>query len=112
MVGPGPSAMFHHHYRVSPLRRRYRHVPLSRPEPQADARLEEARSEEACPVCGNHTLSLLDFPHVATMGVQPNSDILGMGEPRVEQPPGIACLTCGTQWSDLDAFRQEQPRKR
>jgi hypothetical protein len=91
---------------VSPLRRRYRHVPLARPEPEADPALEGARSEERCPACGRHTVTLLGFPHVATMGVQLYSEMLGMGELRPDQPPGIACLSCGAQWRDLDAFRE------
>jgi hypothetical protein len=87
-------------------------MPLARPQPRPDPKLDSARSQEPCPVCGKHTLSLLDFPHVATMGVQPYSDILGMGEPSVEQPPGIACLTCGSQWPDIDSFRKAQRQRR
>jgi hypothetical protein len=59
-------------------------------------------------VCGHFTLSVLDFPHVSMMGVQPNSEILGMGEPTVDQPPGIACLTCGSQWPSIEEFREAQ----
>ncbi len=69
--------------------------------------LEGARSQEACPVCGEHTLSLLGYPYVSTMGVQPMAEILGMGEPTLDEPPGIACLSCGAQWHDIDAFRQQ-----
>jgi hypothetical protein len=42
------------------------------------------------------------------MGVQLHSEILGMGELTADQPPGIACLSCGTQWADIDAFRKAQ----
>lgn len=80
-------------------------MPLARPQPVDDPELAAARSEEACPRCGRHALSLLDFPHVATTGVQPYAELLGMGELRADQVPGIGCLACGAQWSDLTAFR-------
>lgn len=114
---------------MSPLRRRYPGLLVRRPKPDprrpfADAARSgantarsgaaskpdpSARSEEACPVCGKHALSLLDFPYVATMGVQPYADILGMGELPVSQEPGIGCLECGTQWASLDDFRSGGP---
>ena len=90
---------------MSPLRRRYRSLPLERPVVRHEPSLDGARSEEACPACGRHTVSLLDFPYVSTMGVQPYTELLGMGEPSVQQAPGIGCLSCGTQWPDLKAFR-------
>ncbi|CAN5764633.1 hypothetical protein BH24CHL8_BH24CHL8_04580 [soil metagenome] len=90
---------------MSPMRRRYRSLPLTRPQARQDASLDAQRSAEACPVCGRHTVSLLGFPYVATMGAQPTSDILGMGELSPDQPPGIGCLSCGAQWADVAAFR-------
>lgn len=91
---------------MSPIRRRYRSLPLQRPQAVADPALEAERSAEACPACGRHTVSLLGFPHVATMGVQPYGELLGMGELTPDQPPSIACLSCGTQWPDISAFRE------
>jgi hypothetical protein len=81
-------------------------MPLRRPEARPDPRLEAERSTEACPVCGRHTVTLLGFPYVATMGAQPTAEILGMGELSPDQPPGIACLSCGAQWPDVGAFRE------
>ncbi|MDQ3492958.1 MAG: hypothetical protein M3452_06825 [Chloroflexota bacterium] len=88
------------------MRRRYRSLPLQRPHAQPDQGLDAERSAEACPACGRHTVSLLGFPYVATMGAQPTADILGMGELSADQPPAIACLSCGAQWPDVAAFRQ------
>ncbi|MEO7119251.1 MAG: hypothetical protein ABIZ34_09810 [Candidatus Limnocylindrales bacterium] len=90
---------------MSPLRRRYRGTPLGRPELQDDPALEGARSKEACPICGAHSLTLLRFPNVSTMGIQPYLEIIGMGEPTVEERPGIGCLTCNAEWDNLAAFR-------
>lgn len=90
---------------MSPLRRRYRSLPLRRPEARPDAGLDAERSAEACPACGRHTVSLLGFPYVATMGAQPTADILGMGELSADQPPAIACLSCGAQWANVADFR-------
>ena len=87
-------------------------MPITQPVPRSDPRLDDARSKDPCPVCGHHTLTLLDFPHVSTMGVQPYSELLGMGEPMVEQPPGIACLTCGSQWPSIEEFREAQKAAR
>ena len=91
---------------MSPIRRRYPSLPLLRPQVVADAALEAERSAETCPACGRHTVSLLGFPHVAAMGAQPYAEILGMGELSTDQPPGIACLSCGAQWPDIAAFRE------
>jgi hypothetical protein len=65
---------------------------LQRPKARSDQELDAERSAEACPACGRHTVSLLGFPYVATMGAQPTADILGMGELSADQPPAIACL--------------------
>jgi hypothetical protein len=91
---------------MSPIRRRYKSLPLQQPRAVADPALEAERSAEACPACGRHTVSLLGFPYVATMGAQPYAEILGMGELSADQPPGIGCLSCGAQWSDISAFRE------
>jgi hypothetical protein len=65
---------------------------------------EQARSEEACPVCSQHTLALDRPPEIDVMGVQQYSDMLGMGDLHVEGSIGIVCLTCGTHWRDKGAF--------
>ncbi|CAN5813073.1 hypothetical protein BH20CHL5_BH20CHL5_11660 [soil metagenome] len=91
---------------MSPLRRRYRSLPLQRPKARSDQELDAERSAEACPACGRHTVSLLGFPYVATMGAQPTAEILGMGELSADQPPAIACLSCGIQWADVGTFRE------
>jgi hypothetical protein len=64
------------------------------------------RSAEACPVCGAHELTLLEFPSLSTVGYQPYNEIVGMGEPGELSPPAIGCLACGAQWADLAAFRK------
>jgi hypothetical protein len=65
---------------------------------------EQARSEQACPVCSQHTLALDQPPQIDIMGVQSYSDILGMGDLRTEGRLGIICLSCGTRWRDKAAF--------
>jgi hypothetical protein len=37
--------------------------------------------------------------------------VLGHIEPRAEEPPGIGCLACGTEWPDLASFRAAQRRR-
>jgi hypothetical protein len=64
------------------------------------------RSAKACPVCGAHQLSLLEFPSLSTVGYQPYNEIVGMGEPGESSLPAIGCLACGAEWPDLAAFRQ------
>jgi hypothetical protein len=74
----------------------------------------EERSELACPVCGKHTLALDEPPRLDVMGVQPVSDMLGMGDLK-PAGIGIVCLSCGSHWRDREAFdrgeaeRREQP---
>jgi hypothetical protein len=63
----------------------------------------QERSELACPVCGKHTLALDEPPRIDIMGVQPYSDMLGMGDLQ-PVPMGIICLSCGTHWRDREAF--------
>lgn len=67
----------------------------------------ESRSGEACPRCGAHRLSLLHFPRVDARGVRPYDELIGMGDPVADDPPGIGCLACGAEWPDLAAFRDE-----
>jgi hypothetical protein len=43
------------------------------------------------------------------MGVQPYSDLLGLGDREPETPPAIECLACGTSWRDIDAFKAGKP---
>ena len=65
---------------------------------------EPARSEQACPVCHQHTLALDQPPEIDVMGVQAYSDMLGMGDLPNEGAVGIVCLTCDTHWRDKAAF--------
>jgi hypothetical protein len=65
---------------------------------------DEQRSEQACPVCGQHTLALDAPPRIDVMGVQTNSDMLGMGDLKAEGTVGIVCLSCDTHWRDKAAF--------
>jgi hypothetical protein len=63
----------------------------------------QERSEQACPVCGKHTLALDEPPRIDIMGIQPYSDMLGMGDLQ-PVPMGIICLSCGTHWRSREAF--------
>lgn len=65
---------------------------------------EHARSEQACPVCGQHTLALDQPPEIDVMGVQVYSDMLGMGDLPNLGSIGIVCLSCHTHWRDKEAF--------
>lgn len=67
------------------------------------------RSERACPVCGEHALALDEPPRIDVLGVQPYSDLLGMGDLQTRWSPGIVCLACGTRWRDLAAFGAGEP---
>jgi hypothetical protein len=66
------------------------------------------RSSEACPVCGQHTLHLLYFPEVDVTGARQYDDILGFGDIKPDDPPGIGCDNCGSDWPSLDEFRAAQ----
>ena len=68
----------------------------------------DARSAEACPVCGAHRLTLLYFPETSATGVRPYDELLGMGDAASDTPPGIGCLSCGSEWADLEEFRRAQ----
>ncbi len=70
---------------------------------------EDERSEQACPACGRHTLALDQPPQIDVMGVQPYSDMLGMGDLKNEGALGIVCLSCDTHWRDKDAFERNDP---
>jgi hypothetical protein len=72
-------------------------------------RSESDRSERACPVCGEHALALDMPPRIDVLGVQPYSDIIGMGDRPPEGEVGIVCRSCGTYWRDLDAFERGEP---
>jgi hypothetical protein len=67
------------------------------------------RSLMACPVCGEYRLAIALPPHIAVMGVQPYSDLLGLGDRKPDTLPAIECLACGTRWRDIDAFRDGTP---
>ena len=70
---------------------------------------DTTRSEQACPVCRQHTLAIDDLPRIDVMGVQAYSDMLGMGDLGQAAVPGIVCLSCGTRWRDKDAFDRNEP---
>ncbi len=70
---------------------------------------EQARSEQACPVCSQHTLALDTPPEIDVMGVQQYSDMLGMGDLQNEGAVGIVCLNCQTHWRDKGAFDRGEP---
>ena len=70
---------------------------------------EPARSEQACPVCSQHTVALDRPPEIDVMGVQQYSDMLGMGDLENEGAVGIVCLNCQTHWRDKDAFDRGEP---
>ena len=70
---------------------------------------EDVRSEQACPVCGKHAVALVRPPDIDVMGVQPYSDMLGMGDLPSGGPLGIECLSCNTHWRDKAAFERNEP---
>jgi hypothetical protein len=70
---------------------------------------EQTRSQQACPVCGQHTLAIDEPPQIDVMGVQSYSDLLGMGDLRSVGSVGIVCLSCGTHWRDKAAFDRGEP---
>ena len=65
-------------------------------------------SAESCPRCGANRLTLLYFPRVDPRGVRPYDELLGMGDPAPDDPPGIGCLACGSECPDLETFRREK----
>jgi hypothetical protein len=70
---------------------------------------EQARSEQACPICDQHTLALDRPPEIDAMGIQVFSDMVGMGDLHNEGSMGIVCLNCNTRWRDKDAFDRGEP---
>jgi hypothetical protein len=70
---------------------------------------DQPRSEQACPVCAQHTLALDQPPQIDVMGVQSYSDIVGMGDLRAPGSVSIVCLNCGTHWRDKAAFDRGEP---
>ena len=65
---------------------------------------DTTRSEQACPVCGQHTLALDEPPHIDVMGIQPYSDMLGMGDLPAVRRAASSASACGTHWRDREAF--------
>jgi len=61
-----------------------------------------ARSRHACPVCGAHRVAIVRLPRIDVLGVQPYTDLFGMGDQRTM--PGLECRACGAAWRDLHAF--------
>lgn len=70
---------------------------------------QETGSEQVCPVCDKHALALDEPPRIDVLGVQPYSDIVGMGDLPTKGAIGIVCLECGTRWRDKDAFDRNDP---
>lgn len=69
----------------------------------------DSRSANACPVCGQHALALDLPPRIDVMGVQPHSDLIGMGDVQQQAAPAIVCRACWTRWRDLPAFEAGTP---
>jgi hypothetical protein len=65
---------------------------------------DSERSVLPCPVCGEHRLAVDEPPQIDVMGVQPYSDMLGMGDLSQQGSLGIVCQSCGTYWRDRGAF--------
>lgn len=73
---------------------------------------DAGRSKEACPVCGEHRLTLLHFPETSVLGVRPYDELYGFGDRQADTPPGIGCLGCGSEWENLDEFHRAQKERR
>jgi hypothetical protein len=69
---------------------------------------DHARSEEACPVCGEHRLALVRFPGETPPDDEAPGAILGATLARDDEAPAIGCLACGAEWPDLGSFREAQ----
>jgi hypothetical protein len=48
---------------------------------------------------------MVPLPDIEVMGFQPYTDLLMMGDRPAPLRPAIACLDCGAEWPDLEAFR-------
>jgi hypothetical protein len=70
---------------------------------------EQTRSEQICPVCGQHTLAVEELPQIDVLGYQPYSDIVGMGDLHAGGGTSIVCLNCSTRWRDRGAFDRGAP---
>ena len=64
----------------------------------------EGRSADACPVCGEHRLAIIDFPELTGGGRSPAAEVVG-GSGSDPTVPAIGCLACGAEWEDVNAFR-------
>ena len=62
------------------------------------------RSQQACPMCGEHQVAIVEHPEISVVGAQPFNEIVGMGDPDAPLP-GLECRACGTAWPSIDAFR-------
>ena len=69
---------------------------------------DQERSKEACPICGQHRLTLLYFPETPVLGVRPYDELYMLGDQKSDTPPGIGCLNCGSDWASLEEFRAAQ----
>ena len=77
---------------------------MESPTDQPGREASTERSELPCPVCGEHSLAVDEPPQIDIMGVQPYSDMLGMGDLAPHGSLGIVCRSCGTYWRDRGAF--------
>jgi hypothetical protein len=66
---------------------------------------EEDRSADACPVCGEHRLAIIDFPELPGGVASPAAELVG-GRGSDPLAPSIGCLACGAEWADVEAFRR------
>ena len=62
------------------------------------------RSADACPVCGEHRLAIIDFPELPGGVPSPAAELVG-GRGADPSAPSIGCLACGAEWPDVAAFR-------
>ena len=63
------------------------------------------RSADACPVCGEHRLAIIDFPELPGGVASPVAELVG-GRGSDPSAPAIGCLACGAEWADVEAFRK------
>ena len=66
------------------------------------------RSLDPCPSCGEHRLAVIDVPDIELTDYQIANQTLGIQtDVRLEGPPGIECLACGTAWSSVEELRAD-----
>ena len=70
--------------------------------------MNERRSAEACPVCGEHRLALGPDQRPDLRRARPYDDLIAMGDPGVPAEPSIECLACASSWPSLADFRAAQ----